>query len=143
MTAPTRNKDAGIPGNGGQFAGTQHQEAATEPLREYTPSKSVDVRVASSQAARTRTAAGKPSWGERIPASAVWRDETTTWDQKRDKFVDLVKKSKWYQGEDEFSDLRDAIEELEDAPDEVEMKYILDGIYDLADVDRINLSYGR
>lgn len=139
----TRNKDAGIPGNGGQFAGSQHAEPETEPLREYVPSKNVDVLVAASQAARDRVKAGKPSWGERIPASAVWRDETKTWDEKRDAFVALVKKSKWYQGQEEFSDLHDAIEELEDAPDEVEMKYILDGIYDIASVDRINLSYGR
>jgi len=143
MTNPTRNKDAGIPGNGGQFAGTQHAEAATEPLREYAPSKNVDVLVAASQAARARVAAGKPSWGERIPGKAIWQDETTTWDQKRDKFVTAVKASKWYAGQDELSDLRDAIEELEDAPDEVEMKYILDGIYDQASLDRINLSFGR
>ncbi|WIE81448.1 hypothetical protein [Curtobacterium sp. MCSS17_016] len=143
MTSPTRNKDAGIPGNGGQFAGGQHTEAAAEPLREYVPSKNVDVLVAASQAARARVAAGKPSWGERIPAKAIWQDETTTWDQKRDKFVTAVKASKWYAGQEEFSDLRDAIEELEDAPDEVEMKYILDGIYDQASMDRINLSYGR
>ncbi|PZE33931.1 hypothetical protein [Curtobacterium sp. MCPF17_031] len=104
MTNPTRNKDAGIPGNGGQFAGSQHTEAATEPLREYVPSKNVDVLVAASQAARARVAAGKPSWGERIPAKAIWQDETTTWDQKRDKFVTAVKASKWYAGQEEFSE---------------------------------------
>lgn len=137
-----RNKDEGIPGNGGQFAQSHRAQADAAPL-EYIPSKNVEARVAASQAARARIASGKPSWGERIPASAVWRDQTKTWDQKRDAFVGLVKKSKWYQGQEEFSDLRDTIEELEYASDEAEMKYILEDVYDQADVDRINLSYGR
>jgi hypothetical protein len=142
--AQVRKKDAGTPGNGGEFAGTKYAEATVESLREYVPSKNVDVLVAAaSQASRARVAAGKRSWGERIPASAIWRDETTTWDQKRDKFVAAVKASTWYQAQDVFSDLHDAIDELEDAPDEVEMKYILDGIYDQASVDRVNLSYGH
>lgn len=141
MTDILRNAQAGIPGNGGQFAPTSNAPADDVALSTpYVGTVNLGVRVAAGRAARARIDAGKKPWGEHIRTSAIWKQDDVPYAARRDQFVAAVQRSKWFTGQDEYSELHDLIDELKDLDDENDMKSVLEEVYNLADVDRIQLS---
>jgi hypothetical protein len=93
---------------------------------------------------------GEPGWRYTVPAFARvlnrYDEEKDNLLDVRDMLVKILKHSEWYQdtaaGDEEFSDLWLAVDELETAEDAQRIDELLEEIYDLADYDRAWLAEG-
>jgi hypothetical protein len=97
----------------------------------------VDHKVAIHQLAATRRAAGQPVWAHRIRLGDLFHNDETTFEQKRDGFVRIMKNSKWFTSQEPFSELDEYLDGAAHADDADEFDYWLSEIYDLADYDRV------
>lgn len=101
----------------------------------------VEHRVEMFQVTQERLKAGKPVWDRHVNLAGVFRNEETTFEEKRDTIVEVLRNSSWMKSQDEGDDeLSQAIEELGDADNEDWFNAVWDAIYDLADADRVWIS---
>jgi uncharacterized Zn finger protein len=84
--------------------------------------------------AANRRATGRPVWDEKITAPRV---EGAPFEQTRDAFVKALEGSDWFKRQEEGDELHQLWDEIKDAEDADHFDLCLDGIYDLADEDRI------
>lgn len=111
---------------------------------------SVEHKVDMFRLAQERRRQGKPQWAFTVngvkDALAAF-DDHGDFIRSRDEVVAAIKASSWFRQSDDFSDLRDTVDEMADAGDpEIDWEagydaqrhfnYCLDRIYDLADWDR-------
>lgn len=88
--------------------------------------------------ATERRNTGKRAWAHTVDVSSVWRDfDEEQVNASAQSLAALLKASAWYKAYDEFSDLHQAVEELGDADTMEWFDAVWDGIYDLADYDRV------
>jgi hypothetical protein len=98
---------------------------------------SVEIKVASFQAAAARRAAGKPTWAHTIRLNGLMVDDAATFEYKRDNLARILLASKWVKEMEEYSDLPRLIEEMGEAEGVENFNYLLSLVYDEADVDRV------
>lgn len=89
------------------------------------------------RAAEALRAHGKPIWSHTIDVSAVFHDDDLNFMEKRDRIVDILRRSDWFDHEDEWSDLHEAIDNIADAEDVDVFDNWWDELYDLADYARV------
>lgn len=99
-------------------------------------SRSIEHIVDTHAVAAERRRAGRPVWDETIHV-AFFHDETLSFKRKRNMFVAAVKRSAWFKGEDELSELHQVVDEISDAEDADHFDFCINEIYDMADFDRI------
>jgi hypothetical protein len=99
--------------------------------------RTVEHLVETSEIARERIAAGKPSWQYTLRLSGLYHAESLTHEERRDAIVRRIRKSPWFRANEEFSDLHEAVEELSETTDLAEFNAVFDTLYDLADYDRV------
>jgi hypothetical protein len=78
-------------------------------------------------------------WHLTLDLKGIWRDESLTFGEKRDKVVARIKTSGWRAltpYPDHFDDL---VAELEESLNSIEFEYAFDELYDLADSDRVRI----
>ena len=96
--------------------------------------RSIEVLVDAHKLARELREQGKPVWHSRIDVSAYFDPDVDFEDAKRG-IVATLKSSSWYT--DDYTDLEDIVDHLEDAEDEEDFNYWWANLYDLADYDRV------
>ena len=96
-----------------------------------------DHKVAMHQLATTRRAVGKPIWDRKIQLGDVFHNEGMTFEQRRDAIATRLRGSKWYEGSDEYAEIRTLVDDLTDALDADQFDAVWDAIYDEADYDRV------
>lgn len=82
-------------------------------------------------------AAGKPTWGEEIDVSDIWRSDALRFEQKRDIFVQRLRASAWVNSLDESHRVHELVGTLAIADDVREFDGWLDELYDEADYARV------
>jgi len=84
-----------------------------------------------------------PVWHIRIDVSDVFRNETMTFEERRDAIVNRLRTSRWFglrHDEDDREQLQLLLEELADVSDVDEFDGVWSWIYDEADADRVWIS---
>lgn len=91
--------------------------------------------------AAERRAAGRPVWDGRVSINELIRNgDPDDASGVAAAVATRLRNSNWYRTSDEFSNLRGAVEELEDVEDADDFDAVMETIYDLADDDRIWLN---
>jgi hypothetical protein len=97
--------------------------------------------VACHQHARARVAAGQPVWEHTINLAGVFHNEDLTFEERRDRIVDVIRASTWYknrvEGTNVFDVLYELVDELADTTTGDEFNVVWDAVYDEADYDRV------
>ena len=96
--------------------------------------QSIEVLVEAQKLARERRKQGKPVWHISIDVSAYFDPDVDFEDAQRG-IVATLKSSSWYT--DDYTDLEDIVDQLENAEDEKEFDRWWVNLYDLADYDRV------
>ena len=99
-------------------------------------SRSIEHIVETHKIAAERRSSGRPVWDETIHV-AFFHDDTKSFKQKRNMFAAAVKRSRWFKGEDELSDLHQIVDEISDSDDVEHFDFCMNEIYDMADFDRV------
>lgn len=102
--------------------------------------RTVEHIVATHRLAAERRASGKPVWDETIDVSEVYRDESLTFEERRDRIVAILKRSRWYRNADphRFDGVHEIIDDhLPYAETYAEFNGWWDELYDHADYDRV------
>jgi hypothetical protein len=99
--------------------------------------RTVEGIVEAHQAARERRTAGRPIWDRRIHLADVWRDEERSFQERRDEVVRRLRASGWVEKNEEVAEL---VEELAEVDTLAYFDDVWDGLYDLADTDRVWIS---
>lgn len=79
-----------------------------------------------------------PKWNETIKAVRI---EDGDFDTNRDNFASALERSKWFKESEEYGDLWQLWDEIKDAETVEHFDYCLAEIYDLADYDRIWITF--
>ena len=98
-----------------------------------TPEHKADVH----RLVRERVDAGQPVWEWKIDLAGIFHNDSLPFEQWRDQIVETLRASTWVKRAEEFSDLREAVDELADTEDLAEFNQVWAAIYDLADYDRV------
>ena len=96
--------------------------------------RTLDSLVHNSDEANRRRRAGRPVWDEKITAPRV---EGAPYKQNRDAFVKALEGSEWFKRQEPGDELHQLWDEIKDAENVEHFDACLDGIYDLADDERI------
>jgi hypothetical protein len=97
----------------------------------------VEHKVEMFKLAQERRAAGLPSWDRKIRLGDIFRNESMTFEQRRDAIVARLRASAWLGSKDEFDNLVEAVDGLAHAEDAEEFDGWWDEIYDIADEERV------
>ena len=76
-------------------------------------------------------------WLETVRLGDVWRNESMTFEQRRDEIVRRVKASNWYRSTDSSVELPDVVDDLAHATDASRFDFAWRYLYDIADWDRV------
>jgi len=76
-------------------------------------------------------------WTHRVYARNILHNDSLTVEQKRDKIVAALRKSRWLEDENRTSYVDDLIDELSDTTTVEEFDCVWDEIYNAADRDRV------
>jgi hypothetical protein len=102
-----------------------------------TPEHKADM----SALAQERKRAGKPSWKHKLNLANVFRNESMTFEERRDAIVRQIRATAWFKSKDAssagFDEFVLIVEELAEAPDQEAFNNVWDAIYDEADYDRV------
>ena len=99
--------------------------------------RTVDHIVAAHQEAGQRRKTGRKVWDETINFTSFFQDEEMDLLEKRDKIVAAIKHSTWYKRCEEYDELWELVDEMEGfghADTEDCFNYLLDTMYDIADL---------
>ena len=79
-----------------------------------------------------------PQWKMTIDLSAVFHNDTMTFEERRDRIVEILRGSRWVKNTDgALNDLPAVVDELAETVDVDEFDSVWDAIYDRADDDRV------
>lgn len=98
---------------------------------------SVEHKLAVHRIVAERRAEGKPVWAETLPIGNLFRGSELPFEEQRDMFARIVKRSRWFNAEDEDSELHSVLEEFGDTQTVDEAILLLHEIYDEADCARV------
>lgn len=87
--------------------------------------------------ATERRKAGLPVWDRKLRLADVWRNESMSFEERRDTIVARIRASEWFKEYDEHDELPEAVAELAEAPHANDFDDVWGWIYDIADVDRV------
>jgi hypothetical protein len=102
--------------------------------------RTLDGIVAAHTVASERRKSGRPVWDGKIVAN---RDESRDFEWNRDEFVKALEVSAWFKRQSEGDELRELWDEIKDAEDVDHFDFCLDAIYDLADEERIWITFNH
>ena len=97
----------------------------------------VENRVECFKAADELRKQGKPIWTYTLNFSDVFHNDNLEFEEKLERIVNIIKRSRWYLNQDGYSELHYLIDDLADSVDEDEFNEYWDNLYDLADYDRV------
>lgn len=79
-----------------------------------------------------------PSWNLTVDLAPYWGPNGSyTFEERRDKIVETIRKSRWSLISDDPRALEVLLDELADAKDAIEFDGVFGFVYDLADDDRV------
>ena len=100
--------------------------------------KTIESTVANHQAASERRLAGRPVWDRKLSAVRV---DGAPFKVNRDAFAAALENSAWLKQSEDFGELWTLWDEIKDADDIEHFDSVLDAIYDLADEERVWLTF--